>query len=259
MCVCAIVVHLLYYNNCIDIDFKFPAQLLVVLKLESPWGKITMTDLGPEKAPWNMITCKFYLPRLNTQFPKLSALSWKCFASSSFLFAGLGHFPSGTKTICRVTMNDFHEICQIQTWKEAQSILADPSHSLFNDFMLLPSSRGYVLPKYRTNRHKNSIPWSALHLLWYFVVSTKFLYVVVYVSAGCARNCLSGIIKTPSTGICPCFASVSLQISMQPSAEWLYWWVQHSSEWYMLWWLQTWMDGWTDEWMDLSLCVRFSF
>ena len=67
--------------------------------------------------------------------------------------------------IAGMNLNDLNDLYKVRTLKKARSILADPSHPLFNDFVLLPSGCRYSLPKCRTNRLKKSFIPAAISFL----------------------------------------------------------------------------------------------
>ena len=66
--------------------------------------------------------------------------------------------------IAGVNLNVLNRLYNVGTIKKTESILADPSHPLFNDFLLLPSGHRYSMLKCRTNRLKNKLVAAAIGL-----------------------------------------------------------------------------------------------
>lgn len=57
----------------------------------------------------------------------------------------------------KISGKRLHELSKrARVTRKAKAILADCTHTLFSHFKLLPSGRRYALPRYRTNRLKNS-------------------------------------------------------------------------------------------------------
>ncbi len=108
---------------------------------------------------------------------------WKCFIpvlSNLFLpfplSVGAGHpllnrkkTPEGIVKVCGkiagTLLYDLNELYRVRSRKKAQAILADPSHALWGEFMLLPSGRRYNLPQCRRNRFKRFFIPAAISLL----------------------------------------------------------------------------------------------
>lgn len=67
--------------------------------------------------------------------------------------------------IAGTSLNDLHDLYKVRSLKKARSIVADPSHPLWCDFMLLPSGRRYKLPLCNTNRFKKSFIPAAISLV----------------------------------------------------------------------------------------------
>ena len=53
-------------------------------------------------------------------------------------------------------LDGVHDLHKARSLKKARAILADSSHPLWGEFMLLPSGRRYSLPRCRTKRFKRS-------------------------------------------------------------------------------------------------------
>lgn len=62
-------------------------------------------------------------------------------------------------------LNDLYDLYKVRSLKKARAILADHSHPLWDEFMLLPSGRRYSLPRCRTNRLKRSFIPTAITIV----------------------------------------------------------------------------------------------
>ena len=104
---------------------------------------------------------------------------YSCFIESVLTFSFVSWYGSTTlknkkrlqqvvkvcSKIANITLNELNSLYKLRSLKKAKSILADPSHPLTSEFVLLPSGRRFSMPKCTTNRHKNSFVPAAIGFL----------------------------------------------------------------------------------------------
>ena len=67
--------------------------------------------------------------------------------------------------IAGIALNDLSEVYRVRCVRKAKAIIADPSHPLCQEFLLLPSGRRYNVPWCNTNTFKKSMIPRAISLL----------------------------------------------------------------------------------------------
>ena len=105
---------------------------------------------------------------LDTVFMKMF---YSCFIESILTFSFICWYGSllekqknrltAVVKVCRkiagTALNDLSEVYKVRCVKKAKAIIADPSHPLCQEFLMLNSGRRYNVPRCKTNRFKKSM------------------------------------------------------------------------------------------------------